>query len=140
MLSFHRSTYDILSWLGDVGGLADALLRLVQFILMSFTTFNVKSFLLTYLFRMPNHENKTEEKYKTSESRLSQIVRRQSTMSKIFRPDKINDGKTSKEIQYDQMLEQLTSNMKFIEPITYFQSIVYSIFCCRIFGNGNNRL
>ena len=46
----------------------------------------------------------------------------------------------NKEVQYEKMLEQLTSNMKLIEPMTYFKSIIYSIFYCRIFGNGNSRL
>ena len=52
LLSFNRSTYDMLTWIGDIGGLTDALLLMLEFMLMPFMTFNLKSFLLTTLFRM----------------------------------------------------------------------------------------
>ena len=52
LLAFNRSTYDVLTWIGDIGGLTDALVLLLEFILMPFMSFNLKSFLMTYLFRM----------------------------------------------------------------------------------------
>ena len=55
-----RQTYDILDWLGDCGGLMDALFRLGSFIISAFTSYNVKNFLLTTLFRS-TQSNKSEE-------------------------------------------------------------------------------
>jgi len=50
-LVVNRETYGILEWLGDIGGLTDALILLGQFFLMPFNKFNLSSFLLTNLFR-----------------------------------------------------------------------------------------
>ena len=62
-------------------------------------------------------------------------------MSLVFNKQLTDGGKTSKEIQYEKMLDQLTGNMKFIQPITYFQSIIYSIFFCKgACGDGASRL
>ena len=52
VLSFSRSTYDILDCLGDIGGLTDALVLIFRLIMMPVTTFNLKSFLLTIMFRL----------------------------------------------------------------------------------------
>lgn len=46
-----RDTYDFLSFIGDVGGLADGLLMLVSFLLSPYTSFTLRSYLLTGLFR-----------------------------------------------------------------------------------------
>ena len=60
-------------------------------------------------------------------------------MSLVFKKQDSDGGETSKETQYEKMLDQLTGNMKFIQPITYFQSIIYSIFFCRACGSGASR-
>ena len=41
----------MLSWLGDIGGLNDALLLIGSFILLPFRKFNSSMFLLKFLFR-----------------------------------------------------------------------------------------
>ena len=51
-LVIMRETYDILSWLGDVGGLTDCLLLIGKFILKPFTSYSLQTFLLSGLFRM----------------------------------------------------------------------------------------
>ena len=48
----QRETYDLLSWLGDLGGLIDALKYAVQFLLAPYAAFSSKSTLLRSLFRM----------------------------------------------------------------------------------------
>lgn len=52
VLQYNRSTYDVLSWLGDIGGLVDCLLLIGRMFLLPMTTFNMHSILLTYLFRL----------------------------------------------------------------------------------------
>lgn len=46
-----RQTYDFLQFVGDVGGLADGLLMLGSFLLSPYTSFKLRSYLLTHLFR-----------------------------------------------------------------------------------------
>ena len=46
-----RETYDVLTFVGDVGGLADGLLMLFSFMLSPYTSFKLRSYLLTHLFR-----------------------------------------------------------------------------------------
>ena len=41
ILVINRETYDLLSWLGDVGGLTDALLFICSFILAPFKKFQI---------------------------------------------------------------------------------------------------
>ena len=51
-LVIMRETYDVLSWLGDIGGLTDCLIIIAKFILKPFTSFGLKTFLLSGLFRL----------------------------------------------------------------------------------------
>ena len=58
-----RETSDILDWLGDVGGLTDALFRLGSFIMSTFASYNLNNFLLTTLFRIQDYSgSKLQEK------------------------------------------------------------------------------
>ena len=50
-LSINRQTYSILDWLGDMGGLMDALVILGQILIMPISSFTLKSNLLQTLFR-----------------------------------------------------------------------------------------
>lgn len=47
-----RETYDLLTWMGDIGGLADCLYYFCHFVLMPFTTFTFNSALLRSIFRL----------------------------------------------------------------------------------------
>ena len=49
--TIYRQTYSMLDWLGDVGGLYDALLLIMQFITLPISTFALRSKLLSSLFR-----------------------------------------------------------------------------------------
>ena len=51
-LVIMRETYDVLSFLGDVGGLTDCLLLIGKIILKPFTSYSLQTFLLSGLFRM----------------------------------------------------------------------------------------
>ena len=42
----NRQTYDILSWLGDLGGLVDALYYVTQALMIPYTSYALKSSLL----------------------------------------------------------------------------------------------
>ena len=66
LLVFDRSTYDFLTWLSHIGGCKAALFSIAEIILMPFTAFNLKSFLLTYLFRMASRSSDNESKQKVS--------------------------------------------------------------------------
>ena len=47
-----RQTYDILSWLGDCGGLKDGFFGLGQIIMSAFSAYRLKTLLLSTLFRI----------------------------------------------------------------------------------------
>ena len=47
----NRQTYGLLDWLGDIGGLYDALYLLIKLVLFPFLHFKYSSFLMTGLFR-----------------------------------------------------------------------------------------
>lgn len=51
-LQINRETYDVLSWLGDIGGLIDALYYISNLILKPFSQFMLQSMLLRSLFRV----------------------------------------------------------------------------------------
>lgn len=46
-----RQTYSIFDWLGDIGGLNDALFIILEVMLLPFKKFAYSSFILTQLFR-----------------------------------------------------------------------------------------
>ena len=57
----ERQTYSFLEWLGDIGGLFDAL-RLIGIILMApFASFKVKNELLSNIFRFAKSKRKVEK-------------------------------------------------------------------------------
>ena len=70
-LVIMRETYDILSWLGDVGGLTDCLLLIGKFILKPFTSYSLQTFLLSGLFRMQPLNTHTEYQKNMSSMRES---------------------------------------------------------------------
>ena len=57
----NRSTNDILDCLGDIGGLIDGLVLLCKMIMLPFTAFNLKSFLLTIMFRLVPSRSSNKE-------------------------------------------------------------------------------
>ena len=59
-----RQTYSILDWLGDIGGLHDILVLLVQLLLNSYQGFFQASLLLTNLFRFMPGLGQREESQK----------------------------------------------------------------------------
>ena len=88
---FSRSNYDLLTWLSDIGGCKAALFSIFEILLMPLTVFNLKSFLLTHLFRMASHSssNKSDENNQ-SEQKVSQILKKSTTLTaKIFKEKKV---------------------------------------------------
>ena len=62
VLTFNRSTYGALDALGDIGGFVRAIVLISNILLLPFTTFNLKSFLLTIMFRLvPSRESQDQE-------------------------------------------------------------------------------
>ena len=51
VVNWNRQTYSLLDWLGDLGGLFDALYHGFRIMLSPFSTFALNSTLLTHLFR-----------------------------------------------------------------------------------------
>ena len=51
VIKSSRQTYSLFDWLGDIGGLNDALFIIVEISLISFRKFSLSSFILTQLFR-----------------------------------------------------------------------------------------
>ena len=47
----NRQTYNLLEWLGDIGGLLDAILFIAQLALWPIYNFNVSNYLMERLFR-----------------------------------------------------------------------------------------
>ena len=52
VLNFQRNTYDFFGFLGDIGGFYDAVFIILRIILQPITTFSLKSFILTVMFRL----------------------------------------------------------------------------------------
>ena len=70
MLVTKRSTYDFLSWLGDIGGLWSSMFSLGAITMSAYSSYNMNALLLTTLFRMaPSSSNR--EKYAICEANLS---------------------------------------------------------------------
>ena len=57
--TINRETYDLLQWLGDLGGLMDALYYILLLILRPFTSFRLSGLLLSSLFRISLHSHET---------------------------------------------------------------------------------
>jgi len=49
---WQRQTYSLLDWLGDLGGLFDALFYFVKMLMFPFSQFTLKSTMLLSLFRL----------------------------------------------------------------------------------------
>ena len=54
---WQRSTYSILDWLGDLGGLYDALAGVCRFLLGPTTAYALQSTLMTGIFRVRERED-----------------------------------------------------------------------------------
>ena len=64
ILIYNRSTYGLLDWVSDIGGMVDALLLLLKMIIAPITTFNLKSYLLTIMFRLvPSQKSLDKENH-----------------------------------------------------------------------------
>lgn len=50
--AYTRETYDVLSWLGDCGGLRDGVIWIGSVIISAFSSYSMKNLLLTTLFRV----------------------------------------------------------------------------------------
>ena len=80
VLTINRSTYDILDCLGDIGGFVRAIVLISNILLLPITTFNLKSFLLTIMFRLvPSRKENNTYTQSIPESVASQNVLRRST-------------------------------------------------------------
>ena len=62
LISWERSTYNVLDWLGDLGGLYDALFILLKALLSPIAGFTLYSTLLTKFFRFRASEPEVETK------------------------------------------------------------------------------
>ena len=67
---FNRNTYDFFGFLGDIGGMIDAIYIILKIILLPITTFNLKSLILTDLFRLvPSRQSIAEENYHNTDKK-----------------------------------------------------------------------
>lgn len=71
----NRSSYSLLDWLGDVGGLIDALFYLLSFLLGPFVSHGYESFVLSKFFRLSpiQHAGSTEG---TNEEKKLNLIKR----------------------------------------------------------------
>jgi len=68
ILKHHRSVYSVLDWLGDIGGLFDALSLICRVLLSSLTTLMFKIGLFNRLFEV-NEKPKSQSKLKPRKPR-----------------------------------------------------------------------
>ena len=61
LTTFERSTYDVLEWFGDVGGLLEALKILGEFVALPFATYALKSKILFLIFSEVESRSKDSE-------------------------------------------------------------------------------
>ena len=57
-----RQTYSLLDWLGDIGGLNDALFIISEIVMNSYTQFLKMSVLLTTLFRFKQGASQSDSR------------------------------------------------------------------------------
>lgn len=69
----NRQTYGLLDWLGDIGGLIDALFYLVKFLLRPFLSFNYARFMMTTFFRANKIDPESFSSIKT-EDKLKHVL------------------------------------------------------------------
>ena len=60
-VTINRTTYSLLDWLGDLGGLTDALFLILNFMLSPFRSFNLKSALFKRLIDQPQPHDRSKE-------------------------------------------------------------------------------
>ena len=88
----NRETYSLLDWLGDVGGLIDALRYLCKFIIGPVTSFSLQATLLSKLFRQrPSDVLK----------RLNSVKINKSFFNKYFDKDVKNETLLFSNIRHD---------------------------------------
>lgn len=56
MKTIYRQTYSMLDWLGDIGGLTDALVLILAALVYPISTFALKAKLLASIFRFRESE------------------------------------------------------------------------------------
>ena len=64
--SYQRSIYNLLDFIGDVGGLLDGLKLIGQFTLVPLTTFNLTSVLLAKLFKVRRDQRRGDNSFASS--------------------------------------------------------------------------
>lgn len=77
-----RSTYSFLDWLGDIGGLNDALVLIAQTLLAPASTFALQAKLLSTIFRFRESENLTKKQT---------IERTKSFNKRMFKSDDVTE-------------------------------------------------
>lgn len=60
--TIYRQTYSILDWLGDVGGLYDAVLIIIHVATLPFSTFALRTQLLSSLFRLRERQRNEDRR------------------------------------------------------------------------------
>ena len=71
----ERQTYSFLDWLGDIGGLYDALRIIGLFMVVPFSSFKLKAELLFHVFRFTKSLRLAEQRAKENESSLDSEVK-----------------------------------------------------------------
>lgn len=141
----NRETYDILSWLGDIGGLIDSLYYLIFLLLKPFSKFSLSSLLLGSLFRVQpkgthlhegevlvvdgglgRHETENRnrlKKVKNYDQSTELMKKYESQRHKFVMEFKEKDKKAEKEYIYSQEivkhLKRNFQNFKTIKPMRF---------------------
>ena len=102
MNTIYRQTYSILDWLGDVGGLYDAIMLIMQFATLPISTFALRAHLLSVLFRFIE-SYKEEEKNDEHNS------------SKKMRSSFLNSMFNSKDTEEETLIKSLKGDFQILQ-------------------------
>ena len=103
MNTIYRQTYSILDWLGDVGGLYDAIMLIMQFATLPISTFALKAHLLSVLFRF-RESYKGEEKNDENNS------------SPEMRSSFLNSMLNSKDTEKETLMKNIKGDFMILKP------------------------
>ena len=88
-----RDTYDVLSFVGDIGGLVDGLMMLGSFLLSPYTSFKLRSYLLSHLYRrLPErvHEGEKADEKNDESAKIGETGKQDVSLAMSINFDRSN--------------------------------------------------
>ena len=122
----NRDTYDLLSWLGDIGGLTDALFLIGSFLLSPFKKFKSSSYLLQTLFRYQPSDNRPT--VPVDDGGTDRLYREKSFRAQFSIKNQLGEA-----LRNDDVVKHLNRNFmskKNVTPLNFGRYCLSYLTCC----------